>query len=275
MSQEDDWDSQEEFSISFPSIINLNVGGKLFATRLATLQRFTDSMLAVMFSGRHAVDKDSDNNYFIDRDGTYFHHILNYLRDDILPPVSCAEQVLKEALYYGIDDLIEILKSSPSLFAEYTVRENIRKKLVCYNYVRDELVRLARLEAEEDEVVVSNVRLVTTKNQPIPRDLQFSKQAYKQYYRKFKTYESFEKCYGKYYVHIPAEDVVGHPDEVMHNVTACLHYDLSQLGYKCSQKSEGSYEEHKIRTVTWCDDEFHVCMSCHVFKFDWLSLMPT
>lgn len=55
------------FFLQFPSIINLNVGGKLFATRLMTLQRFSDSMLAVMFSGRHTIDKDNDGNYFIDR----------------------------------------------------------------------------------------------------------------------------------------------------------------------------------------------------------------
>ena len=51
----------------FPNVINLSVGGKKFATRLTTLRKYPDSMLAVMFSGRHAVDTDQDNNYFIDR----------------------------------------------------------------------------------------------------------------------------------------------------------------------------------------------------------------
>lgn len=212
---------------------------------------------------------------FFHRDGTYFGHILNYLRDDILPPVNCVQEVLTEALYYGIDELAETLKTSPCLFAEFIVRDNIRKKLVCYNYVQEEIIRLARLEAEEDETLVSKVRLITTKNQPIPRDLQFSKQAYKQYYRKFKTFESFEKCYGRYYVHIPSEDVVGHPDEVMNHVAACLVHDMSHIGYKCSQRPEGCFEERKLRTVSWCDDEFHVCMSSHVFIFDWLSLTST
>ncbi|XP_052801752.1 BTB/POZ domain-containing protein KCTD7-like isoform X2 [Mya arenaria] len=232
-------------------------------------------MLAAMFSGRHAVERDCDNCFFIDRDGTYFEHILNFLRDDTMPPVNVSQVVLTEALYYGIDDLVDILKSSPALFAEFVVRDNIRKKLVCYNYVKEELVRLARLEAEEDETIVSKVRLVTTKNQPIPRDLQFSKQAYKQYYRKFKTYDSFEKCYGKYYVHIPCEDVVGHPDDVMGQVAACIQHDLATSGYRCGHRNEGSYDDHKIRTVTWCDEEFHVCMSCHLFDFDWLAIDAT
>ena len=38
-------------------------------------------MLAVMFSGRHHATKGGDGRYFIDRDGTHFRYILNYLRD--------------------------------------------------------------------------------------------------------------------------------------------------------------------------------------------------
>jgi hypothetical protein len=38
-------------------------------------------MLAAMFSGRHNTQKNDDDRYFIDRDGTHFRYILNYLRD--------------------------------------------------------------------------------------------------------------------------------------------------------------------------------------------------
>ena len=64
------WFSHEAahfFEFQFPNVINLNVGGKKFATRLSTLRKYPDSMLAVMFSGRHEVETDQDNNYFIDR----------------------------------------------------------------------------------------------------------------------------------------------------------------------------------------------------------------
>jgi hypothetical protein len=50
----------------------LNVGGYIFTTSLSTLQKYEDSMLAVMFSGRHDIVKDENGHYFIDRDGKYF-----------------------------------------------------------------------------------------------------------------------------------------------------------------------------------------------------------
>ena len=71
-----------EDSGGFPKIVRLSVGGVHFATSIDTLTRGDpDSMLAAMFSGRHNVQKDEDGRYFIDRDGTHFRYILNYLRD--------------------------------------------------------------------------------------------------------------------------------------------------------------------------------------------------
>jgi hypothetical protein len=61
-------------------IINLNIGGKLYATTLETLRKDSNSMLYAMFSGLYKVTKDGNGAYFIDRDGKYFRYILNYLR---------------------------------------------------------------------------------------------------------------------------------------------------------------------------------------------------
>lgn len=66
---------------SFPKIVRLSVGGALFETSIDTLCRDANSMLAAMFSGRHNATTDEDGRYFIDRDGTHFRYILNYLRD--------------------------------------------------------------------------------------------------------------------------------------------------------------------------------------------------
>lgn len=61
-------------------MISLNVGGVHYTTLKSTLQRYPDSMLAVMFSGRHGLQTDLHGAYFIDRNGTYFSHILDFLR---------------------------------------------------------------------------------------------------------------------------------------------------------------------------------------------------
>ena len=37
---------------TLPSIIDINVGGHVYTTSLASLTRYPDSMLGVMFSGR-------------------------------------------------------------------------------------------------------------------------------------------------------------------------------------------------------------------------------
>lgn len=69
--------------LQFPEVISLNVGGMHFTTRLSTLRRYEDTMLAAMFSGRHYIPRDADGRYFIDRDGTYFGWAaLCYLHDD-------------------------------------------------------------------------------------------------------------------------------------------------------------------------------------------------
>lgn len=64
------------------SIVYLNVGGYTFATTSETLQYDKNSLLFDWFSqpstNNLAIDKAG--NYFIDRDGPIFRHILNYLR---------------------------------------------------------------------------------------------------------------------------------------------------------------------------------------------------
>jgi hypothetical protein len=63
------------------STVQLNVGGHRFETSLETLTSVPDSFFAAMFSGRFALAPGADGSYFIDRDGTHFRHILNFLRD--------------------------------------------------------------------------------------------------------------------------------------------------------------------------------------------------
>lgn len=96
----------------FPSIIDINIGGSVYTTSLASLTRFPDSMLGVMFNGRRPVAKDSRGNFFIDRDGPMFRYVLNFLRSSKLNlPDNFQEfdQLAEEADFYQIPRLIDAL----------------------------------------------------------------------------------------------------------------------------------------------------------------------
>ena len=65
--------------VHFSSTVKLNVGGHHFTTSVQTLTKDPNSMLAAMFSGKFEMKPSEDGTFFIDRDGTYFRFILNYL----------------------------------------------------------------------------------------------------------------------------------------------------------------------------------------------------
>ena len=83
----------------------LNVGGSRFETTLSTLTGHPDSVLGVMFSGRHEVPQDDDGYVFIDRDGAHFRTILNFLRDGVLDVPASQKAVIeltRELQYYQL-----------------------------------------------------------------------------------------------------------------------------------------------------------------------------
>jgi hypothetical protein len=96
---------------TFDPKVKLDVGGHKFTTSAATLTSCSDSMLAAMFSGRYALPKDENGTYFIDRDGTHFREILNFLRapgayrTDAMPERVRVE-VEVEADFFGLKDLM-------------------------------------------------------------------------------------------------------------------------------------------------------------------------
>ena len=93
-------------SLKTSGMVRLNVGGHVFCTTIATLTREPSSMLAAMFSGRFPPVMDPFDCFFIDRDGTHFRHILNYLRDGVCCPpdddIQMREEILAEARCAGV-----------------------------------------------------------------------------------------------------------------------------------------------------------------------------
>ena len=95
-------------------ILKLNVGGHFFTTTKATLLRYPNSMLGVMFNGSFSTTVDSNGYYFIDRDGTLFPYILNFLRSSALclpEDFKHLDQLSLEADFYQIQPLITALEN--------------------------------------------------------------------------------------------------------------------------------------------------------------------
>ena len=95
------------------NIVYLDVGGYKFVTSRETLSCVPGSHLEALVSGRHAkpARRSKEGHLFIDRDGKYFQHILNFLRVggnvvSPLPAVEASREALAvEADFYGLEDL--------------------------------------------------------------------------------------------------------------------------------------------------------------------------
>lgn len=101
--------------------VDLNVGGVRYTTSITTLIKEEGSLLHTMFGGQHRMNPDKDGSYFIDRDGTNFRYILNFLRDgqtslEHLPQgdVRLISELRTEAEYYKLRKMIDVLKAMMS-----------------------------------------------------------------------------------------------------------------------------------------------------------------
>uniref|UniRef100_A0A670K180 BTB/POZ domain-containing protein KCTD7 n=1 Tax=Podarcis muralis TaxID=64176 RepID=A0A670K180_PODMU len=130
----------------FPEVVPLNVGGAYFTTRLSTLRRYEDTMLSAMFSGRHYIPTDAEGRYFIDRDGKFFGDVLNFLRSGDLPPRERVRAVYKEAQYYSIGPLLDLLEELQPLKGE-KVRQAFLGLMPYYKEHLERIVEIAKLRA--------------------------------------------------------------------------------------------------------------------------------
>lgn len=97
-------------------IVTFNIGGHIYSTTRATIAANVgaQSRLALTVANRAGARLDRNGHYFIDRDGVYFRHILNYFRDQKLClPENFAEldQLRAEATYYQIDRLVDEIEN--------------------------------------------------------------------------------------------------------------------------------------------------------------------
>ena len=100
--------------MSRDDIIQLNVGGVPYTTTRSTLCRYPESMLCAMFSRRHDCKVDDRGCVFIDRDGSMFKYILNFLRSGKLSfPDGFRDRnhLAVEADYFQIQPLVHELNA--------------------------------------------------------------------------------------------------------------------------------------------------------------------
>jgi len=147
--------------VRFSKIVRLNVGGHFFSTNLATLNKDPGSMLHAMFSRRFDTKPSEDGSYFIDRDGTHFRYILNYLRTGqlIVPKdemVRIREELLAEAEFYQVEGIISELTARPfknSVILSSDQRETLMnwlKETQALNNTRDNLFFALLYRASRD-----------------------------------------------------------------------------------------------------------------------------
>ena len=99
--------------VHLSSTVKLNVGGQHFTTSVQTLRKDPDSMLAAMFSGKFEMKPSEDGSFFIDRDGTYFRFILNFLRNGVLilpDGATFLKELEAEATFYQLQGILDELK---------------------------------------------------------------------------------------------------------------------------------------------------------------------
>lgn len=135
-----------EIQPTIPPVVELNVGGEFYTTTADTLRKFPGSKLAEMFSSSAKVFKDAKGRFFIDRSGTYFGPILDYLRSGELPTQHIPE-VYREAQFYEIKPLVKLLEDMPQIFGAQVARKQFLLRVPGYSENLELMVRLARAEA--------------------------------------------------------------------------------------------------------------------------------
>lgn len=99
--------------VSFPSIIELNVGGVFYTTSLTTICKDPNSHLHDMFTGKAKPPiRDSKGKFFLDRDGVLFRYVLDFLRNQklVLPEnFHEKDRLHSEAEYFRLQSMVDCI----------------------------------------------------------------------------------------------------------------------------------------------------------------------
>ncbi|NXR11979.1 KCNRG protein, partial [Semnornis frantzii] len=99
--------------MSSREMVVLSVGGVRFVTLASTLLRFPESRLAQMLNNDDREFKLVNGEFFVDRDGTLFSYIMDFLRTlqiSLPTDFSDYQRLQREAEFYGLYALANILK---------------------------------------------------------------------------------------------------------------------------------------------------------------------
>ncbi|KAK5858319.1 hypothetical protein PBY51_002467 [Eleginops maclovinus] len=240
----------------FPEVISLNVGGTYFTTRLSTLRRYEDTMLAAMFSGRHYIPRDAEGRYFIDRDGTYFGDILNFLREGELPHRDRVRAVHREAQYYALGPLLDSLEDTQPLTGE-KVRQAFLDLMPYYRDNLERIVEIAKLRAMQKKARFAKLKIcvykeempITPYERPLFNSLRFER----------------SDSEAKLFEHHCEVDVSFGPWEAVADVYDLLHCivsDLAERGITAEQQCIGVCDKHLI-------NHYYCKRPIYEFKITW------
>ena len=112
-----------------PDKIILNIGGTRIESNRATLEK---SIFFKKLLGRWT-PTGAGYHFFIDRDGTHFRHILNYLRDGEVPnhlTPADVDQLIREANFYEMPEMVLQLRSSmnPGIGGRSRVKKTTKRR---------------------------------------------------------------------------------------------------------------------------------------------------
>ncbi|CAM4364523.1 potassium channel regulatory protein isoform X2 [Caretta caretta] len=99
-------------NMSNQEVAILNVGGSKFTTWASTLRRFPESRLARMLNSNDHEFRLVNGQFFVDRDGTLFNYILDFLRTlqlSLPTDFSDYQRLQREADFYELHSLADLL----------------------------------------------------------------------------------------------------------------------------------------------------------------------